>query len=164
MRKRFLEFGLMGVMFAAVIVGFATRRPAKKSTPIEYQFEYYPKANIYFNKTIHTYTFLDKNGVWQTQETPPLSTIPLDKKVDLKSDSPDIWKDNEKHRMIYAVSLYASASDLKEPEKRPEPPIIKVETIEIPKVTETKKARGLKGFLKKIFRKKKDAPDSSSVE
>ena len=164
MRKRFLEFGLMGVMFAAVIVGFATRRPAKKPTPVEYQFEYYPKANIYFNKTIHTYAFMDKNGVWQTQETPPLSTIPLDKKVDLRSGSANIWKDNEKHRMIYSVSLYASASDLKVPEKKPQPPAVKVETFEAPKVTEPKKARGLKGFLKNIFRKKKASADSSSSE
>ncbi|MFL5810694.1 MAG: hypothetical protein ACJ749_14320 [Flavisolibacter sp.] len=153
----------MGVMFAAVIVGFATRRPTKNSTPSKYEFEYYPKANIYYNKTIHTYAFLDKNGAWQTQETPPLSTIPLDKKVELESSSPEIWKDNDKHRMIYAASLYASESDLKETEKKPEPPVVKIETFEVPKVVETKKAHGLKGFLKKIFKKKKDTTDSSSI-
>jgi hypothetical protein len=164
MKKRFLEFGLMGVMFAAVIVGFATRKPVKEIAPAEYAFEYYPKANIYFNKTNHTYAFADKSGAWHTQETPPLSTIALDKKVELKSSSTDIWKENEKHRMIYAVSLYASAADLKEPERKSQPPAIRIENSDQSKPVETKNPRGLKGFLKKIFRKKKDNRDSTVQE
>jgi len=150
-------------MFAAVIVGFATRRPvAKKAAPqttTTYNFDYYPKANIYYNKTNNDYAFLTKEGSWQVVKSLPASfTVTLDKKVELKSTSANIWKENERHRMIYAVSLYASALDFKEPPRiTPPPPVAKAETKEEKKEKpEVKKERGIKGFFKKIFKKKKE--------
>jgi hypothetical protein len=164
MKKRFLQFGLLGVMFAAVIVGFATRKPAKKATPAIYSFDYYPKANVYYNKTNHSYAFLSEDGSWQVAEHLP-SAIPLeqDKKVALTNASPDIWKDNERHRMVYAAALYASASDLKAPAVTPPPPpVITNETAEKKDKAEPKKERGIKGFFKKIFKKKRDKDSTSS--
>src|SRR5215217_3126445 len=123
MKKRFLEFGLLGVMFAAVIVGFATRRPVKKTAPAIYSFDYYPKANIYYNKTNDTYAFLTTDGHWQMVKSIPVSSsLSLDKKVELTSTTANVWKDNDRHRMIYAASLYGSSSDLKDPAPKVEPP------------------------------------------
>ena len=160
-KKRFLEFGLLGVMFAAVIVGFATRQTPKKATPSSYSFYYYPKDNIYFNKTDNNYIFPDENGTWQVaQDLPQNKSYVLDKKVDLNSSSINIWKENEKHRMVYAVALYAADSDLKQPpvEKYSPPsvPTKKPDTVAVQDVA--KKQQGIKGFLNKIFKKKKDEP------
>lgn len=161
-KKRFLEFGLLGVMFAAVIVGFATRQSPKKVTPSTYSFYYYPKANVYFNTTENNYIFPDENGNWKVaKDLPQTKSYVLDKKVDMNSSSIDIWKENEKHRMVHAVSLYASESDLKQPPVErysPAPAASKSDTIS--RKEEPKKQDGIKGFFKKIFKKKKDEPKS----
>ena len=156
-KKRFLEFGLLGLMFAAVIVGFATRQTPKKATPSSYSFYYYPKANVYFNKTENNYIFPGENGNWEVaKDLPQKRSYILDKKVDLNSATIDIWKENEKHRMVYAVALYAAESDLKQPpEKYTPPPASRKENTEEEK-KESKKDQGLKGFFKKIFKKKND--------
>ena len=161
-KKRFLEFGLLGVMFAAVIVGFATRQTPKKATPTSYSFYYYPKANVYYNKTDNNYIFPDENGSWEVaKDLPPSKSYVLDKKVDLNYSSIDIWKENEKHRMIYAVRLYAADSDLKPPAEKYIPPPAAPARIDTTEVKdESKKEKGIKGFLKKIFKKKKDEPQT----
>ena len=153
-KKRFLEFGLLGVMFAAV----------KKASPASYSFYYYPKANVYYNRTDNNYIFPDHNGSWEVaKDLPQSKSYILDKKVDLNSSTVDIWKENENHRMVYAVELYAADSDLKQPpvEKYSPPPATpeKVDSIEVN--DENKKEKGLKGFFKKIFKKKKDEPKES---
>ena len=160
-KKRFLEFGLLGVMFAAVIVGFATRQSPKKATPSSYSFYYYPKANVYYNTTDNNYLFSDENGSWEVaKDLPKNKSYLLDKKVDLISTSIDIWKENEKHRMVYAVALYASDSDLKQPPaEKYSPPAAAVPRIDsIQEKDDASKEKGLKGFFKKIFKKKKEEP------
>jgi len=160
-KKRFLEFGLLGVMFAAVIVGFATRQSPKKATSSSYSFYYYPKANVYYNTTDNNYIYSDGNGNWEVaKDLPENKSYILDKKVQLNYTSADIWKENEKHRMVYAVALYADDSDLKQPppEKYSPPPSApaKVDSVEVKE--DSRKEKGLKGFLKKIFKKKKEEP------
>ena len=157
-KNRFLQFGLLGVMFAAVIVGFATRQNPKKATPSSYSFYYYPKANVYFNKTDNNYAFLNESGTWQVAKDLPASkNFVLDKKVDLTSSSAQIWKDNDRHKMVYAVSLYAEASDLKEPSaQKVQPPPPAKEEAEEKEKPDAKKDQGVKGFFKKLFKKKKE--------
>ena len=160
-KKRFLEFGLLGVMFAAVIVGFATRQTAKKPAPSSYSFYYYPKANVYYNITDNTYLFPDENGSWEVaKDLPKNKSYLLDKKVDLNSANSEIWKENENHRMVYAAALYSSESDLKQPpvEKYTPPPSTPSRVDTIQEKDETGNEKGIKGFFKKIFKQKKDEP------
>ncbi|MGZ5189635.1 MAG: hypothetical protein ACXWCZ_01380, partial [Flavisolibacter sp.] len=123
-------------------------------------FYYYPKANVYFNKTENNYVFPDENGTWKVaKDLPQTKSSVLDKKVDLNSASIDIWKENEKHRMVYAVALYAEHSDLTQPPAEkysPSPALPKADTVELK--NETNKEQGLKGFINKIFKKKKNDP------
>jgi len=162
MKTKVLQFGLLGLVFAAVIVGFSNVRPAKKAFPHVYSFYYYPKPNVYYNRETKQYAFVTPEGTWQTGNNLPFAVaLESEKKVALTGPYPEIWKNNERHRMVYAASLYASASDLRQPPA-------KVATVQPVKPKElegseedVKKESGVKRFFKKLFKKKKG--DSTAI-
>jgi hypothetical protein len=160
MKTKLLQFGLLGLMFAAVIVGFSNGRPSnsKKSSPDIYSFFYYPKPNIYYNRDTREYAYVNPEGNWQTSKNLPYAvSLESEKKVALTGNYSEIWKNNEQHRMVYAASLYASASDLQQPAAKARPLQATAPKIVNEKKEDEKKQPGLKRFLKKIFKKKKAA-------
>jgi hypothetical protein len=164
MKTKLLQFGLLGLMFAAVVVGFSTNhRPVKKTSPQIYSFYYYPKPNVYYNRDTREYAFIDPEGNWQTSNSLPYAiSLESEKKVALTGNYPEIWKDNEQHRMVYAVSLYASSADLEQPAIKTQAPRPHASLEPVDK-KEEKKEPGLKRFFKKIFKKKKDDRQDSTA-
>ncbi len=117
------------------------------------QYYFYPKANVYFDSANKNYVFLTTDGkTWQTVKgIPAAMQLLMDKSILIDTPANPVWKDNERHKLIYSALLYASPSDTqitKEVKPLPKPVVIKQEEVK-------KKKSGLKKFLEKIFGKKK---------
>ncbi|MDB5207350.1 MAG: hypothetical protein JWR72_2425 [Flavisolibacter sp.] len=77
----------------------------------------------------------------------------MDKNVLIDSPAKPVWKDNERHKLIYSAVLYASPSDTQEVK-----PVTQVK--EAPMEVKKEK-KGLRKFFDKIFGgKKKDDADN----
>lgn len=120
---------------------------APKPPPPKYYF--YPKANVYFDTINKNYIFLaSDNKTWESvKQIPAAMQVMMDKNILIDTPSQPVWKDNERHKLIYSALLYASPADTQanvavkpeiKPESKPE-----------------KKKGGLKRFFDKIFGKKK---------
>ena len=118
----------------------------------EPKYYFYPKANVYFDSVNHEYVYLANDGVsWLSEKQIPaaMQTI-MDKNVLIESPLQPVWKDNERHKLIYSALLYASPSDTQV--VRVAKPIAIAEA-----PAEVKKERkGLRRFFDKLFGKKKD--------
>ncbi len=114
------------------------------------KYYFYPKANVYFDSVNKEYVFLAGDGkTWQTEKQIPAAMQTLmDKSILIDTPSSPVWRDNNNHKLVYSVLLYASPTDTREIKKLPPAP---------PKDTVEKKKerKGLKKFLDKIFGKKK---------
>lgn len=164
MKKKLATIGLPVLLSAAAIIGLATSKPiqgmpgSRADSPSVYSFDYYPKANVYYDHGDNTYSFMDKDGNWKTsRELPASQQVNLDKKITLNGTSKNIWKENEQHRLIYSIQLYSSPKDFKADPPPPPPQVtIKEEDPEKPGLQKTEpKQKGLKKFFNKLFGKDK---------
>lgn len=118
------------------------------------KFYFYPKANVYFDSVNKEYIFLGNDGKsWQSEKQIPAAMQALmDKNVLIDTPPQPVWKDNERHKLIYSAVLYASPSDTQM--VKPLTPVVKEA---LPKTEVKKEKKGLGKFFNKIFgRKKKD--------
>ena len=147
------------VLGTAVFLGFSTRKEPKKQTVVgdtvylsDTVYYYYPKANVYYSVVKGDYFFLDNDGkTWlENKQLTEDQKKGLDTKVLLRNPVQPVWRDNEQHRIIYAVALYASPADLKEePVKGHDS---KKGKATIKASSERNKETGIKKFFKKIFK------------
>lgn len=163
MSTKKIKAGLVVLMMAVLAtVGFTSTstQQVNDKTTAKGNFVYYPKANVYFNKTDGSYTFLDEGGrVWQTTKSLPEAVqTGLDKNISLGVISQPVWQNNQQHRMVGAVALYAAADDFKEKpkpviEQKPKAVMPKSTTNE-PAVAEVETEKKVKGFFRRLFGKK----------
>jgi hypothetical protein len=115
------------------------------------KYYFYPKANVYFDSVNKDYVFLSADGSsWQSvKQIPAAMQALMDKSVFIDTAAQPVWKDNERHKIIYSAVLYASPADTQE--VKPVTPIIKAE----PPQEVKKEKKGIGKLLDKIFRKKK---------
>ncbi len=149
------------LFFLIYILLFCSCKEVEKSKQGS-TYEYYPRANIYYDVGKKYYMVFDSaQDAWQQKNN--LSSEEnnlLSKKVVITNPSQPVYKDNDNHRLIYGTVLYSSSEELRQKfiedsiklaalEK--EKPVKKVE----PKLEiEKKPKRGLKKFFDKIFNKK----------
>jgi hypothetical protein len=149
--------------FSALIIYFfcfacsnnKAEKPVTIPPPPPPKYFFYPKANVYFDTVNKDYLFLTTDGKsWQSvKQIPAAMHVLMDKNVLIDSPLQPVWKDNERHKLVYSALLYASPSDTQE--KKPVP-VIK----EAPKEVKKEK-KGLAKFFDKIFgRKKKKEGDN----
>jgi hypothetical protein len=140
---------------ASLLLPFKKEQPPVAENLSPRNFYYYPAANVYYDPTRHHYIFLDSTAkTWkESNELPDSIKNSLDKNVVLNNITPPVWKNNEQHRMVYAASLYANATDFKEKPVKKEP-VPDKDTAE--KKEDQQKEKGIKGFFKKLFKKKKE--------
>lgn len=118
-------------------------------------YYFYPKANVYFDTVNKDYVFLAGDSkTWQSvKQIPAAMQVLMDKNVLIDSPAKPVWKDNERHKLIYSAVLYASPSDTQEVK-----PVTQVK--EAPMEVKKEK-KGLRKFFDKIFGgKKKDDADN----
>jgi hypothetical protein len=142
------------LLILAVIIGVPALRSNKKEAAESHTFYYYPKANVYYNLEEQLYIYPDSIGqAWLTgKELPENRQVGLDKNITLYSPALPVWKDNELHRIVYAVALYALPSDFIE-EKPSEPDYSNPPSDENIKKNKPakKKESGIKRFFRKLF-------------
>ena len=131
------------------------------------QYFYFPRANVYFDSSNKEYLFLANDSAnWQTaKQIPNVMQGLMDKSVYVSNPQQPVWKDNEKHRLIYSSLLYATAEDTVQKKEIPKP----VAKAPVDTVAQKKKdAKGIKKVLGKILgifkKKKKDTTINLSVD
>ncbi|HEU4471105.1 MAG TPA: hypothetical protein VFR58_08485 [Flavisolibacter sp.] len=151
------------MVLAAGVFGFVTLKQRTVAGPsLPHSFYYYPGANVYFNVSTGRYIYPGPDGNWAQAEQLPYHPVSgLDKKVSFSSSTDPVWKENERHQMVYAASLFASASDLVQ---KPAPaPRVKVEPVKNEEA-KASKGSGIKRFFKKLFKKKdQENPEDTSA-
>lgn len=149
------------IFIALVIAGCndGNKTTQQKPTRLSPQYFYYPRANVYFDSANKEYLFLaNDSSNWQTAKAlPNVMQGLMDKSIYIQNPSQPVWKDNDKHKLIYSSLLYATPEDTVEKKEIPKP-IVKVSVDTTAK--EKKEAKGLRKVLGKIFgifkKKKKD--------
>lgn len=128
------------------------------------QYYYFPRANVYFDSANKDYLFLTADSsAWQSsKQIPAVVHSMMDKSVLIENPSQPVWKDNDKHKLVYSALLYATPNDTIEKKEPPKP------LADTPKKTEEevkppKKRSGVRRFLDKIFggKKKKDTAEGN---
>lgn len=161
--NRYLRLLVFPVFFFAC--NDTKEEPVKKVEALPPRYYYYPRANVYFDSANKDYLFLANDGVtWQTaKQIPNIVQGLMDKSVFIQSPAEPVWKDNEKHKLVYSALLYATPSDTMEKKPPPKPVVSRPEKkIDSTTVTE-KKRSGIGRFIDKIFgglkkdKKKKDS-------
>jgi hypothetical protein len=167
-----LKFNILfvfSVVILVLITGFSACNEAEEFRQGNTIF-YYPKPNLYYDVEEKQYFFFsDDNKEWQTEKNPEtFQKDSLGKNVVIENPSQPVWKDNEHHRIVYGASLYTSAVDLQRKYyedsinslPKTAPVIVKKDTSiitgEIPEEKVEDEKKGLKKFLDRVFKKKKD--------
>lgn len=153
----------MIVLFALSIVGCNDNDKAaeQKTARLSPQYFYFPRANVYFDSANKEYLFLATDSSdWQTaKQIPNVMQGLMDKSIYIETPSQPVWKDNEKHRLIYSSLLYATAEDTVQKKEVPKP----IAKAPVDTVVAEKKPKGIKKVFGKIFgifkKKKKDTTD-----
>jgi hypothetical protein len=149
--------GLVLAFFA-----FTALRPAitKSVTSVQY----YPKANVYYSADAGEYYFYHaEQKAWiSTKKLNSSQVASLGDHIDIPYTEP-VWRNNSHDRMVHSVNLYAAPSLVKTqyredslsliPKKKPVTSASKKPAE--PPVEEEKPKKGLKKFLDKIFKGKK---------
>lgn len=139
---------------------FSFFKPVKEKPKAKGVTWYYPKSNIYYTDGDGKYYYLGDGEKWVSTTTlSEEQKSVLGDKVLIAQPQDPVWKNNDEHRMIYSVSLYTSAPDIKKkyyedslnslPKKMP--PTAKTDKEEKPEAHTS----GLKKFFEKIFKGKK---------
>jgi len=129
------------------------------------QYYYFPRANVYFDSANKEYLFLtaDSSSWEKSKQIPAVVQSLMDKSVYIGHPSQPVWKDNDKHKLVYSALLYATPADTVE-KKAPviteaAKPVITPSADSINNALE-KKRSGVRRFFDKIFgglkKKKKD--------
>jgi hypothetical protein len=150
---------LVGALGVGALMGCPANRKGDKAVTKPDSFYYYPKANIYYHIPKHEFIYFDPaEDSWHTsRQLPDSLKYALDKNVLLNDPPLPVWKENEQHRLIYAVSFYASPEDFKEKPVEPPPSAAQTGTISQGDTTvPAKKEKGVKGFFKRLFGKNKE--------
>lgn len=142
-------------LLVALLFCFAcnNNKAAKKvvAPPPPPKFYFYPKANVYFDSVNKDFVYLSNDGkTWEVQKQIPAAVhAMMDKNVLIDTPATPVWKDNERHKLIYSALLYASPADTQV--AKPVKPVVKQE----PPKEVKKEKKGLRRLLDKIFGKKK---------
>ncbi len=154
-------FLLLLAVALLTVAGFAIFKSQKKEYIQGIRFQYYPKANVYYDLDNKEYHLL-QNEKWQRSKniTEEQQSF-LGKGVVINKPAIPVWKDNEQHRLIYGTALYTSTADVKqkyyEDSIRSLPKKIIVPKADSVAVEEEEKKRsGVRNFFDRIFKKKKD--------
>lgn len=160
--SRFLLFFLFSFSLIA-----CNNEKAKEEVPrLTPQYYYYPRANVYFDSANKEYLFMASDGQnWQTaKQIPAVVQGLMDKTSLVQNPSNPVWKDNEKHRLIYSAVLYATPNDTTAKKEAPKPIADRRGSRDKEK-GDKKDRKGLGKFLDKIFgglkkdKKKKDSAE-----
>lgn len=158
MSKQLLSL-LFILVFAACKEG--AKPETKEVTTLAPQYYYFPRANVYFDSANKNYVFLGNDGKnWETaRQIPNVMQGLMDKSILVQSPSDPVWKDNEKHKLVYSALLYATPNDTVA--KKELPKIVERVPSDSTK-KEEKKRKGVRKIIDKIFgifkkdKKKKD--------
>ena len=128
---------------------------------VQYEFEYYPERNIYYNVATSTFFYsLNGSKTWDSMHTDAKADLKaLGKKEKIFTKTSEVWKDNATHLEMYdgkvyniigenvpgAMSAVDQVSDKKSVAKSNAPVI---------KVGAPAKKKGVKGFFNRMFKKK----------
>jgi hypothetical protein len=140
-------------------------------------YDYYPKANIYYDIEQKYYLVFDSlQDEWLQKST--LTTEEnalLDKKFLIANPSLPVYFDNDNHRLIYGTALYSSSEEINKNFIEDSLKILNAKKNRIiqdslkmqnakkenqKEEKEKKRKRGFKKFLDNIFRKKEDKSSS----
>jgi hypothetical protein len=135
-------------------------------------YNYYPRANIYYDiEQKHYLVFDSAQNLWQQKTS--LSTEEnalLTKKVVINNPSLPIYEANDHHRLIYGTALYSSAEEIRKKfiedslkivnakKKRLAADSLKMSNGKKDTTIGKKRKNGLKNFFDKIFKKKSEKP------
>ncbi|MBD0288599.1 MAG: hypothetical protein ICV79_24730 [Flavisolibacter sp.] len=152
MKVYLIIIAVLILLGAAALFAYTPQRELKNVPPAATIIYYYPKVNVYYDTLKKDYLYLDKNtGTWQENEQLPEDlNEDLDTQVVLQNPEQPVWRNNEQHRLIYAVSLYATPSDLKEEPAEKSASNKKAASDDTD--ASEKKESGIKKFFRKIFK------------
>ena len=138
-------------------------------------YDYYPRANIYYDiEQKHYLVFDSAQNIWQRKTN--LSTEEnalLSKKVVISNPSLPVYQANDYHRLVYGTALYSSSEEIRKKfnedslkivnakKKRLAGDSLKMSNVKKDStIAENGKKRknGLKNFFDKIFKKKSEKP------
>ena len=166
MKVRFLI--VLSMFFFVACSG--NRQPEAEKPELQpAQYYYFPKANVYFDSANKDYLFLaaDSNG-WQTsKQVPAVVHSLMDKSVYIADPAQPVWKDNDKHKLVYSALLYATPNDTVEKKELPKvvttKPAATAPTADSASEASKKRRTGVGRFLDKLFgglkKKKKDSTE-----
>lgn len=100
--------GLYLIIMIAILLFFTAGCNSNKRSG-ELQFYYYPNKNVYYDPVKKEFLYsLNGSKSWSTF-TDSNNTAPqtLGEKVVIYSTKPQVYRDNENHRKLYAGRLYA---------------------------------------------------------
>jgi len=165
------------LLFFLCILFFLSCQQAEKSTQTGTKhgntYDYYPRANIYYDIEQKYYFVFDSvQGVWQQKNTlTSEENSLLNKKVLITNPSLPVYLDNDHHQLIYGTVLYSSSEEINKKFIEDSLKVlnakkgrIKEDSLKILKdkkagqkeEKEKKRKSGFKKFLDNIFRKKED--------
>lgn len=150
-------------------------KPIQVNTKQESTFDYYPRANIYYNIEKKYYLVFDSaQNVWQQKNN--LTTEEnalLSKKVVITDPSDPVYLDNEHHRLIYGTKLYSSPAEIhkkyiedslkiitgkKKRDIEDSVKILNAKKANLKVEKEKKHKNGLRNFFDRLFKKKQEKP------
>ncbi len=84
-----------------------SEKPTQVNTSEESNYDYYPRANIYYNIDQKYYLVFDSaQNAWQQKNSLTEQEIALlSKKVIITDPSQPVYLDNEHHRLIYGTMV-----------------------------------------------------------
>ena len=114
---------------------------------------------MYYDSSEAVYIFLDSANSWIESKQLPLKGD-IGKNVRIDSAAQPVWKDNEKHRLLYSVALYGDSNDFKKglPDSTS---VVKVNKVDKKEDDDTaqpenkKKKSGIKRFFERLFKSDK---------
>ena len=136
-------------------------------------YDYYPRANIYYDiEQKHYLVFDSAQNMWQQKNN--LSNEEnalLSKKVVITNPSLPVYQANDYHRLVYGTALYSSSEEIRKKFNEDSLKIVnakkrRLDSLKISNVKKDttiaekgkKRKNGLKNFFDKIFKKKSDKP------
>lgn len=93
-------------------VGLFTKKERQPKIYIQHIYYYYPKANFYYDSSVARYIVWDTaTTTWKNTSHLPVLQADMGRSVRIGNSPQPVWKDNQHHKMIYAVALYSSRND-----------------------------------------------------
>ena len=153
-----LKIGIVILVFTSVLIAMCTSKGNKKASK-QHVYYFYPLPNMYYDSSDAVYIFQDSLSAWIESEQLPLKGD-IGKNVRINQPSQPVWKENEKHRLLYSVVLYSDSNDFKKQAEPDSTSIVKTEKV-VKKDDDTnqpenkKKKSGIKRFFERLFKSDK---------